>query len=51
MKFGKAIGLFGEVLEFDKLNKAASMHLVRCQHFLSNPPADDWDGVWRFTEK
>ena len=51
MKFGKAIGLFGEVLELDKLNKAASMHLVRCQHFLSNPPTDDWDGVWRFTEK
>jgi adenylate cyclase len=51
MKFGKAIGLFGEVLELDKLNKAASMHLVRCQHFLSNPPSPDWDGVWRFTEK
>ena len=51
MKFGKAIGLFGEVLELDKQNKAASMHLVRCQHFLSNPPPADWDGVWRFTEK
>ena len=51
MKFGKAIGLFGEVLELDKLNKAASMHLMRCQHFLSNPPPADWDGVWRFTEK
>ena len=51
MKFGKAIGLFGEVLELDKLNKAANMHLVRCQHFLSNPPPPDWDGVWRFTEK
>jgi adenylate cyclase len=51
MKFGKAIGLFGEVLELDKLNKAASLHLGRCQHFLTNPPANDWDGVWRFTEK
>lgn len=51
MKFGKAIGLFGEVLELDKLNKAASLHLMRCQHFLSNPPPADWDGVWRFTEK
>lgn len=51
MKFGKAIGLFGEVLELDKLNKAASLHLMRCQHFLTNPPAADWDGVWRFTEK
>ena len=51
MKFAKAIGLFGEVLELDKLNKAASMHLMRCQHFLSNPPSADWDGVWRFTEK
>ena len=51
MKFGKAIGLFGEVLELDKLNKAASLHLVRCQHFLANPPSADWDGVWRFTEK
>jgi len=51
MKFGKAIGLFGEVLELDNLNKAASLHLVRCQHFLANPPSADWDGVWRFTEK
>lgn len=51
MKFGKAIGLFGEVLELDKLNKAASLHLVRCQHFLANPPSADWNGVWRFTEK
>jgi len=51
MKFGKAIGLFGEVLELDKLNKAASLHLVRCQHFLANPPPAEWDGVWRLIEK
>jgi adenylate cyclase len=51
MKFGKAIGLFGEVLELNKNDKAASLHLLRCQHFLSNPPPPDWDGVWRLTEK
>jgi len=50
-KFSKAVAEFAEVLELDKSNKAANIHITRCQHFLLNAPEDDWDGVWRLTEK
>jgi adenylate cyclase len=50
-KFSKAIAAFAEVLDFDHLNKAASIHIIRCNHFLTYPPEDEWDGVWRMTEK
>jgi len=50
-KFSKAVAEFAEVLELDKNNKAANIHISRCQHFLLNAPEDDWDGVWRMTEK
>ncbi len=26
-------------------------YVDRCQHFIDNPPAPDWDGVWTHTEK
>jgi len=50
-KFSKAVADFAEVLELDSHNKAANLHITRCQHFLLNPPEDEWDGVWRLTEK
>jgi adenylate cyclase len=49
-KFQRAMGEFGIILEeFDKNDKAAALHLQRCQHFLSEPPPDDWDGAWTMT--
>jgi adenylate cyclase len=50
-KFAVAIGEFAQILELDRLNKAANLHLSRCQHFLQSAPPDDWDGVWTLTEK
>ncbi|WP_055077251.1 adenylate/guanylate cyclase domain-containing protein [Pseudanabaena sp. 'Roaring Creek'] len=50
-KFSKAVAEFAEVLELDHHNKAANIHITRCQHFLLNPPENEWDGVWRMTEK
>lgn len=50
-KFSKAVAAFAEVLDLDHLNKAASIHIIRCNHFLTHPPEDEWDGVWRMTEK
>jgi adenylate cyclase len=51
-KFTRAMGEFGIILEdIDKNDKAAALHLKRCQHFLQEPPPDDWDGVWTLTEK
>ena len=26
-------------------------YLERCRHYLSEPPPDDWDGIWRSTAK
>ncbi len=44
---------FAKVLVADKNDKAAMLHLRRCQHWLQSPPSDaDWDeGVWTFHEK
>lgn len=50
-QFARALGEFAQVVEIDKANKAAKLHLERCQHFIQNPPAEDWNGVWVLTEK
>jgi len=50
-QFAKAIGEFATVAEIDKYDKSASLHMVRCQHWLTNAPPDDWDGSWIMTEK
>jgi adenylate cyclase len=50
-KFALAIAKFATVLEIDSHDKAASLHIERCQHWLTNPPPDDWDGAWALTEK
>jgi adenylate cyclase len=53
-KFTRAMTEFATILEeIDSHDKAASMHLKRCQHWLQNPPTDEtWDdGVWTLTEK
>jgi len=49
--FARAIGEFATVAEIDKHDKSASLHMVRCQHWLTNAPPDDWDGSWIMTEK
>ena len=49
--FPMAMAEFGQVLSIDKDNKAASLHLQRCQHWLQNPPTDSWDGSWTLTDK
>ena len=27
------------------------IYIPRCEHYLDNPPGDDWDGVWTLTSK
>ena len=51
-KFTRAMSEFGTILEdFNKNDLASTLHLKRCQHFLQEPPPDDWDGVLTMTEK
>jgi adenylate cyclase len=52
-QFSFARAEFAKVLAVDNHDKAAMLHLLRCQHWLQSPPTDsDWDeGVWTFQEK
>jgi len=52
-QFSLARAEFAKVLAADKHDKAAILHLLRCQHWLQSPPTEsDWDeGVWTFQEK
>lgn len=50
-EFPMAMAEFGQVLSINKSDKAASLHLERCQHWLLNPPPDVWDGSWALSEK
>lgn len=50
-KFAQAIGEFAAVLELDRFDQAAALHIERCRHWLTNPPPDDWSGAWILTEK
>jgi len=45
-KFAVAMGEFATVLEIDSNDRAARLHLKRCQRLLKNPPPDEWDGAW-----
>jgi adenylate cyclase len=33
------------------MDRLAEMYVSRCQHFIDNPPDDDWNGVWVMTTK
>ncbi|MBD2166869.1 GAF domain-containing protein [Calothrix membranacea FACHB-236] len=52
-QFDLAQAKFNQVLGIDSHDKAALLHLHRCQHWIQSPPSDaDWDeGVWTFKEK
>ncbi len=52
-QFSFARAEFAKVLAADNHDKAAMLHLLRCQHWLQSPPTEsDWDeGVWTFQEK
>ena len=49
--FALAEAEFREVLNIDPNNKAAKLHVGRCQLFQAELPSKDWDGVWKLTEK
>lgn len=50
-KFAFAVAEFASVLEIDKQDKAALLHMKRCEHWLTTPPPEQWDGSWSLTEK
>jgi adenylate cyclase len=51
-QFRKAWNEFATIVEeLAPDDKAAKLQMERSQHFLNNPPPDEWDGVWTLTEK
>ncbi len=49
--FDAAIGAFEHTLHERPDDGPAQMYIERCRHFLAEPPAADWDGVWHLKEK
>jgi adenylate cyclase len=45
-KFAIAMGEFATVLEINSHDRAARLHLKRCQRLLKEPPNEEWDGSW-----
>ena len=46
----KASDALEDMFPFRKTNPSR-IYIPRCEHFLTNPPNDDWDGVWTLTSK
>ncbi len=47
----KARAAFKSVLEVADEDKPSKIYVERCEYFLQNPPAKDWDGVFNRAEK
>lgn len=51
-KFRKALNEFATIIEeIDTHDKAALLHMDRCQYWMQNPPSEAWDKSWTMTEK
>jgi len=46
-----AILKFKEVLRLDDADKPTEKYIYRCENFVKNPPAADWDGVFEMKNK
>jgi len=46
-----ALNAFNLAKQCNNNDGPTAMYIKRCQHFLSFPPTEDWDGVWTMTEK
>jgi len=47
----KARSAFKAVLEVASEDKPSKIYIERCEFFMQNPPAGDWDGVFNRAEK
>ena len=50
-RFEEAKVMFEKALQIDPKDGPSSKYVERCDHYIANPPPDDWDGVWVMTEK
>ena len=50
-QWDKAINLFNEAALLNPQDPMPRMYLDRCRHFKSNPPGEDWNGIWVLESK
>jgi len=46
MKFQDARDAFARALKIDPKDGPSGVYFDRCQHYIENPPSEDWDGVF-----
>jgi tetratricopeptide (TPR) repeat protein len=46
LKFKEAIKCFEQGMQLDPNDGPSKIYCDRCQHYLKNPPPEDWDGVF-----
>jgi len=46
MEFEEAKKFFSRALKIDPEDGPSRVYLQRCDHYISNPPPEDWDGVF-----
>ena len=51
MEFEQAKDLFSKALKIDPEDGPSKVYYVRCKHYIENPPAEDWDGVFEMKTK
>ncbi len=49
--FAEARGIFDQLLLLHTKDVASKRYIERCDYFTTEPPEDDWDGVWTMKEK
>jgi hypothetical protein len=51
MQFAEARDSFRSALESDPSDSPSRVYVERCEYYVANPPAEDWDGVFTMTTK
>ncbi len=51
MQFDEALKYFNQALEIDPDDGPSKVYAGRCDHYIANPPPEDWDGVFVMTTK
>ena len=50
-KWDNAEKAFNEAIALGPSDQLSKLYLEHCEHLRSDPPAEDWDGVWVMTSK
>jgi len=51
MKFAEAQKWFAKAIKIDPEDGPSKVYYKRCEHYIKNPPPDDWDGIFVMTTK